>query len=924
MGLPFGGPDCKFDIPLPKLFPAGVFGPEPCKFFGNCPPDKNNPPERCGPFGCDGHCDGVKGCDPCPPGVCDGPKCPIPTGCGPKPGPNPSPHPTRPNKCEKEQETTVTEKLVICTENIKLEPTTIASINFTLSTTLTSTCVTPVLYTRTGCGLIGTTQTTTLSSTTMNSTSTAPMCTRAPLDLNNDEGDNEQPPRTNTTTTESPLCSRAPLSLIDDEGDNEHPTPTQGPSCTRAPLSLDDDEGDNEQPPESEGPSCTRAPLSLDDDEGDNSQPTSSEAPACTRAPLSLDDDEGNNEIPSGMLSSLLSSMFSNSTIFSSTPTSTSNSSWWSNSTSISSTTKTSTSSRMSLSGTISLTPTSTTNSSSWSFNSKMFSTSMTASSFIKSTSRVLPPSTLSVSTTPPWGTGIPSGMPKPSCPTCDLIFSTCVKESCKQNGSDAVECAKFCLSDLCYGKHSVDYCKRGPCRPDACPEETPTNLFEGEPAVPFTTVLSLSRTTLTVTASPTYSTVSMSHSPTPTCGPGHTIAPNGKWTALVEHEVRRNPDNSTISWTLWDEHGCKAGESTSWNQYKGRNISTDIAAQRTPDYSMGYVLRTNVTKSLSTSLSEIEFSFSAPVENCEEKCWVKWKVNARDDSKSWQITDDCAQQCGSPKREMTDVECDDGMNKWQDAGDGSIQKRGGYCTWRMPFKAAKEDPPPPPPTSWTRSSRWTLEVVQWMEYEESSLEYWLSDPNGRLVKHAHWDTSKERDGAKKLIETTDRDASSDFQMQYSMLITLRGLRKKADSTLRITYMNKGRCDRCIGYPVCPFHYRQCQPFYQTETNDEKQQSLLDDCSYDNSLSRIDYITCDGSLFQDNAEFSCDRVADAYYPKNAGFERRFKCWWPHDFVDPFGNQDRDYYEGDTKGSEPFGLGGIDAGFNMSWTNATWG
>ncbi|KAJ4983451.1 hypothetical protein SVAN01_11059 [Stagonosporopsis vannaccii] len=907
MGLPFGGFDCKTEFPFPKVFPSGLFGPKPCQFFGSCPPNNNRPPEPCGPFGCDGYCDGEKGCDPCPSDICGGPQCPIATGCGPRPGPNPSPNPMRPKKCKKEQETKVTEKLVICTENIKLEPTTIASINFTVSTTLTSVCLTPVLYTRTGCGLLGTTQTTTLSSTTLSSTSAAPICTRAPLDLNNDEGDNEQPPRTNTTTAiEGPTCSRAPLILDDDEGDNEHPTPTGGQYCTRAPLSLDDDEGDNEHPMPTEGSFCSRAPLSLDDDEGDNSQPTSAKTPACTRAPLSLDDDEGNNDIPSGILSRLFSSMFSNSTMFPSTPTPTPISSWWSNSTMISST------------------PTLMSNSLNWSLVSTRLSTSMPTSPSIKSTSRPLPPSTLSVSMTSPWGTSIPSGTPSPNCSTCDTIFSTCIKESCKRDGSDAVQCSKFCLSDLCYGLHSADYCKRGSCRPAACPKQNPTDFFRGEPALPFTTVLSLPGTRLTVTASPTYSTVSISHSPTPTCDPGHTIAPDGKWTALVEQEIRSNPNNATISWTLWDEHGCKAGDGAAWDPYAGHNISTHIGSpERTPDYGMGYVLHTNVTQSLSASLSEIEFSISTPVDACREKCWVKWKVNSRDESRPWQITEDCAQQCGSPKLQLTNVNCDDDMNKWHDPGDWSIRKRGGYCTWHMPFKYVKDDPSPSPLSSWTRSGRWTLEVVQWMEYEESFLEYWLSSPNGTLVKHIHWDTSKENDGATKLIETTDRDAPSNFQMRYGMVITLHGLRKKDDSTLKITYMNKGRCGKCMDFKFCPLSLPQCQPSYQTETNDEKQQSLLDDCSITNGLTRQDHLTCLGSLFQDNAEFSCDKVADAYFQKGAGFERRFKCWWPDDFVDPYGNQDRARSEGTDGTNGASGFEGIDAWRNGSWTNVTW-
>ncbi|KAJ8114502.1 hypothetical protein OPT61_g3632 [Boeremia exigua] len=896
-GLPFG-PGCgkiDIDIDLPNLLPGGLFGPEPCRFFGDCPPNVGPDPEPCGPFGCNGYCNNERGCDPCPSEICGGPQCPISTGCGPKPGPNPTPNPKRPSKCEKHQETTVTEKLVFCTENISLDPTTIASINFTLSTTLTSTCVTPVMHTLTGCGILGTTTTTTVSSFTATS-SEAPACSRAPLDINNDEGDNEQPPRT-----------------------------TDEPACTRAPLSLEDDEGDNERPVE--GPSCTRAPLLLDDDEGDNAQPTSSDAPACTRAPLSLDDDEGNNEIPGDILSSMLSSA----------PTPTGNSTLWPNSTTFTSTPTLSSNSSNTLSGMLSFnstmftsTPTPTSNSSNTlssmlSFNSTMFTSTPTLSSNSShpilstseslmfttanstlSASRVLPPSTLSVSTTFPWGTGIPTGTPKPYCPTCDLIFSDCVRESCKPDGSDAEECAKFCLTALCYGAESADYCKRGPCRPAACPKEDPRNFFEGQPGEPFTTVLSLVSTTLTVTASPTYSTVSLSHSPTPTCNPGHTISPDSKWTALVEHQIQENPQNSTLSWTLWDEHGCKAGEGEGWNnQYDGHNISADIGApERSQDYRMGYMLHTNVMKPWSTLNSEIEFLMSKPVEGCKELCWVKWKINNREESKSWQITDDCAQQCGSPKLTATDVTCDDGMNKWHDPGSSDLQKRGGYCTWHMPFQPANDDPPKP----WTRESRWTVEIEQWMEYESSSIEWWLKDPNGNDAGHLWTDTS-DVELFDSWLETQNR--GPDLQMRYKMILSVLNPRKKDITQVMLTYQNEPK-SQCDYYDYFSEGNKYCRPFYMTESDDETRPSRLNDCTIRGG-SRI---VCPSPMFKDNVEFSCDKVYDSFYPIGAGFQRRFKCWWPHDFVDPYG------IEG--VAVQQSAIDGVDGSMNGSWANLTWG
>lgn len=830
MGLNFG-PGCDVDFKFP-LFPAGLFGPRPCMLFGSCPPDVGPPyTDPCGPFGCNGHCNGP-GCDPCPPEICGGPQCPIPTGCGPKPGPAPTPNPPRPSKCEKEQETTITEKLVVCTEGIKLEPTTIASLNFTLSTTLTSTCLTPVLYTRTGCGMLGWTTTTTISSLTTTSRE-APMCTRAPLDLNNDEGDNPQPPRT-----------------------------TDGPTCSRAPLSLDDDEGDNEHP---EGPSCTRAPLSLDDDEGDNSQPTSSEAPACTRAPLSLDDDEGNNEMPADLSSSI------------------------------------------SFNGTIT-----------WYSSMPMTSTS---ANFSSSPSRVLPPSTLSVTTTPSWGTGIPSGTPKAHCSACDEYFAICVKEQCKQDGSDAEKCAKSCLSALCFDSESADFCKKGPCRPAACPKESPHVIATGEPAIPFTTTLSLPSTTLTVTATPPYSEPTLSHSPTPTCTEGQRISPHGKWTVLFEHKIREQPDNATLKWDLWDEHGCHAGNGRASNNILGHNITTQIGAMGRPqEDKMGYTLHTNVTQSLSTSSSEIYFQISKPVAGCQQMCHTEWKINTRDEGNSWEIVNDCAQSCGMRKLEPTDVSCDNGINKWQDNGDDPIDIRGGYCTFHMPFDPA-DDSAPTPPAPWSRDSRWTVDFIQQMKYETASIEWWLKDPNGKNVTY-FWKDLSEGGTVTTFIES-DPETKPESRMRYKMLLTVSDPRNKDKTRIQIQYMNdkNPHCKYCQSACEVTGMLEACQPNYRTETNDETEQSLLNTCW--TSLLHI----CPEPMIADNRAFSCDPVPDAFYPVGAGFERRFRCWWPNDFDAPFGLSDPPPSGAsamDLSGmSGTSGALGIYGGPNSSWTNATW-
>ncbi|KAL1593101.1 hypothetical protein SLS59_009426 [Nothophoma quercina] len=760
----------------------------------------------CGPLGCDGYCNTPGGCDPCPKEICGGPQCPIATGCGPKPGPNPKPNTKRPPKCDEDKKTTVTEKLVHCTESIQLEPTTIQSINFTLSTTVTSTCWTPLLATYTGCGILGTSTTTTLSKFTTTSSSEAPMCTRAPLDLNNDEGDNEQPPRT-----------------------------TDGPSCTRAPLSLDDDEGDNEHPTSSEGPSCTRAPLSLDDDEGDNEQSTSSEAPQCTRAPLSLDDDEGNNEMPDEMLSSL-------SLSFSVTPRPT-----------------------PSANSSLSFTPTPTSNS----------------SDVTSSVSRVPPPSTLSESFTDfPWGTGIPSGTPVAQCSGCDKEFKRLVQLFCP-DGENVDACAKWALTGLCYGSESPDYCKTGSCKPAACPKEKPGNFENGEPAIPWTTTLSLASTTITVTATPT--SVSLPIGPTPTCDPGHGVSPDGKWTILVEHEIKERPDNATFTWKLWDENGCYADQGAASNQIHGHNITTDIGTWSRKDYKMGYSLHTNVTESLSTSKSEVEFVISKPVDGCKSDCWTKWKIANPQESKPFQIHSDCAPECGMRKLDTSDISCDDGINKFHDNGVGSVQKRGGYCTFRMPFQP-KDDSAPPPLKPFTRDSRWTLEIRQWMEYEKSEIEWSIKDPHGISAGNDLWDTSNANPYS-GVVDTRGRDDTPENNIRYKMKLTVDEPRTKEKSTVQIEYLSWDQFDGCSYNTNVVGEMAGCRPIYLTETSDEKQQSSFNGCFGLNPFTNKK-TACPKAMLS-NAEFTCEMVADSFYPKGAGFERKFKCFWPHDFVDPW-------------------------------------
>ncbi|KAF1922681.1 glycoside hydrolase family 18 protein [Didymella exigua CBS 183.55] len=1003
MGLPI---ICDGDFPINwnLLFPISFFGPDPCYWFGCLPPiDGPNPPgavvgNQCGVLGCNGYCYDFpdnKGCDPCPPALCNGPQCTLPGGCGPKPGPDPTPVLARkPPKCEEKDKTTVTERMISCFENLKLEPTTVASINYTQTETLTSACIT-FEATTSGCGLLGISMTTTVKSII----TPAPSRSRKPDECDEDDKttvtkkvvscfeSTKLAPTTiawmnytqtetltstcttseevstgcgilgyTTTTTESsftrtsseaPMCSRAPLDLNNDEGDNpQPPRTTDGPTCSHAPLSLEDDEGDNEQP--EKGHSCTRAPLSLDDDEGDNSQPTSSDAPACTRAPLSLDDDEGNNEMPDDLLSS-------NGTISSST------------------------------------------------------------------ISRVPPPSTLSESTTAPWGTGVPTGTPGshclecdkhfneclkmrcldgsdavecakfcltavcydstspdyckhgscrpaacpkepphnfetadpaigfttvmslpsrtltvtayptgsivPNCPICDLVFAKCTKDACEQDGSKPDDCAKRCLAYLCYGDHNAPLCKTGPCRPAACPDSIPREFETAQPAMPFTTVLSFPGTTVTVTPTPTYTEPALVHSATPRCTEGQKVSPHSKWTVLFEHKIQRQPDLATLKWNLWDEYGCHAGKGMSSNIFLGHNISAGIGAMGRPQEDMmGYTLHTNVTESLSISSSEIYFQISKPVEGCQRMCHTEWRINTRDASNPWDIVNDCAQPCGVQKLSPADVVCDDGSNKWQDNGGNPTRIRGGYCTFRMPFDPANDDAPRRP-LAWFRDGQWTLSIIQKMEYETASLEWWLKNPHGNDAGH-FWQSLSEADVVNSLIETYP-ETPRESKMLYKMLLTVSEPRNKDKTLVQLKYQNAKNphctyCTKCNGIGMLP----SCQPSYRTETNDEELQAMLGTCHAPGLM------LCPTDMIADKRTFSCDPLLDKFYPVGAGFERKFDCWWPNDFDYPYGLKDppphppglweQPITNGDGDGFKGAAGGlAVDGGANGSWSNATW-
>ncbi|CAE7031890.1 hypothetical protein PTNB73_05160 [Pyrenophora teres f. teres] len=203
MGLGFGpgcgGDDKDFVIPSP----CGIFGCDPCQYFG-CPGRES------GIIGVDGYCLGTEGCSACPPEICSRPGCTISGGCGPKPGPAPTKPSNRPDpeECEDSQRTVITERFVWCTEgyNVSALPT---SVMGTSSTLITSMCVPWIDATVTVCdGAIQGFDTTTTQTEAKTVTKDGPACTRAPLSLDDDEGNNNPNDPLSTLTSFNSMSSK--------------------------------------------------------------------------------------------------------------------------------------------------------------------------------------------------------------------------------------------------------------------------------------------------------------------------------------------------------------------------------------------------------------------------------------------------------------------------------------------------------------------------------------------------------------------------------------------------------------------------------------------------------------------------------------------------------------------------------------------
>jgi hypothetical protein len=199
MGLPFG-PGCnspKLPFPFDIIIPIFGLFPSPCIFWGchigGLP--------TCGLFGCGGFCFGLEGCTECPKLFCPkgGPE-PGPPTSGPLPVPTPKPG-EKPKPCEEKDYKVATERGVFCGDYVYLSSAiSVSTIStwgettaVTTSASTTTTCHTAWDFEVQGCDVHDVLTTTTSSVTYSNSISKetpGPACTRAPLSLDDDEGNN--------------------------------------------------------------------------------------------------------------------------------------------------------------------------------------------------------------------------------------------------------------------------------------------------------------------------------------------------------------------------------------------------------------------------------------------------------------------------------------------------------------------------------------------------------------------------------------------------------------------------------------------------------------------------------------------------------------------------------------------------------------
>jgi hypothetical protein len=726
-----------------------------------------------------------------------------------------------PAQCEEAQKTTVTERFVVCTEGFELKPTTIASINFTISELITSTCLPLYEATLTACGIMGWTSTTTATSFT---SSTAPACTRAPLSLDDDEGDN--------------------------------PAEEPAPACTRAPLLIDEDEGDNTRP-EDPAPSCTRAPLLIDEDEGDN-------APACTQAPQLVDDDEGDDErkpTPSP------------------SPTSSRTTSW------------------KAPPSTLSEGPVETT----------------------LQPPTITPPS--QTSSSPP---AMPTDCTWPWCNCCRSTYADCVSLWCKPDGSNAAYCARICLTALCtFEKSSPEICRVGLCRLSACPKEPPRNIEDGQPAAPFTTVLRLPATTVTVTLMPSSSSAPLPSGTSlpsvtpitavPQCTPG-AISPTSQWQAQMEFYYDIN--GPRLTWDLYDHNGCHAGagkgDKLRIDQSAGSGagnasaaavmagsfsnmsiagpgssvrslslppspsnapaphikrqlhdprqyIGTEIISSNRPVHdSMYYRVDARVKNPTSNSARTV-FTLLRPAANCPTECHPTFEIGDSAAKVPFYITNDCHSACsGHPAITNADVGCSDGANILHRIATPltgrTAFRRQFWCWWRMPTIDRTLSP----------NATWRIRLRHEMEYATALVTWTLIDANGFEAGTGKVAAFSKTNSIKTDISSSSSRHGADA-LAVPIRLTVMRPTVEQDTWLELEFRKTGpNCHEC--YPVL-------NTFSHRDTTGRPENAVqgwtwVTTCG----------ISCEKDIIA-KPSTDCGFNGEPFAVQGAGRVREFECWF---------------------------------------------
>lgn len=335
--------------------------------------------------------------------------------------------------------------------------------------------------------------------------------------------------------------------------------------------------------------------------------------------------------------------------------------------------------------------------------------------------------------------------------------------------------------------------------------------------------------------------------------------------------------EDSFIAWTLYDQNGFEAGVGKKTG-YQSKDLSDVIVSQhRPPSDSMGYEVSLTVFNSLvldqTQTKLEIQKSVCAPNPLSNDVCKPKMVTETRTEDKTF-FVDVCA-QCkwtdqGPPIAE-DDLWCDD-LNKalWKKKNAGWEREwECGWKAWRdettkitLPFPTYPSNNAPSDPGM--AGSKWSVKLHQWMERDDSSLEWWVYEPNGNIVGNHKVHGYKANELADTIYDANHFDG-------------VEGKLPALHDKIQIQVTDPGNVDRTrtkftLEREPCG---NSCYPWWQTETFAENERFKVyacdDKCRNNDKTPPIS-----------KEELWCDDMNQAMWTKiNAGWERRWSCGWTH-------------------------------------------